>query len=124
MAYGGRHALPSVRSHQHTEVTGMARLKCDPSRLPKPKLPPTRTVRVIHEENLVPDEMAYFPVAPMVKEKARDAPYSDDEIDMILELHEEGLTPTAIGKKLKRNPGAIHMKLKQMERRRNEVYGH
>lgn len=92
----------------------MLKLKCNPSRLPY-RGEPTRTVRHIPDENFIADTAAFFPIEPIEKhKKTKDSPYTEKEIDTIIELHKEGMTPTKIGTIIGRNAGAIFMKIKKL----------
>lgn len=93
----------------------MLKLKCNPARLPY-RGEPTRTVHTVEEINIAPDTMIYFPVGCEADEfKCAAIPYTDAEIDKIIKLHRQGMTPTRIGKIIGRNTGAVFMKIKKLE---------
>ena len=73
------------------------------------------SLRRDYHENFIADTAAFFPIEPLKKHnKSKDSPYTEEEIDTIIELHKEGMTPTKIGTIIGRNAGAIFMKIKKL----------
>lgn len=84
-------------------------IKCDPSSLPKPKLPPTRPV------DLGNDKMSYIP-AP-IKEEPPKRGWSEYDEHMIKKLKLSGVKDKDIAKRLDRTLASTKWKIKDMRRK-------
>lgn len=94
----------------------MIKLKCNPAKLPIPKLPQTKTVHTIEEINIAPDTMVYFPVGCEADEfKCAAIPYTEEELQRIADMYRDGATPTRIAKTIGRNTGAVYSKIQKLK---------
>ena len=84
-------------------------IKCDPSSLPKPKLPPTKPV------DLGNDKMTYIP-AP-IKEEPPKRGWSEYDERMIKKLKLSGVKDKDIAKRLDRTLASTKWKIKDMRRK-------
>lgn len=102
-----------------------AGLRCNPARLRKPLLPPTRDrAKTVKEEPDIMYEEAYFTMQEPeryvshgdIGRKNNPRTYSEEDLEVIRQMSSEGVTNTAIGMKLGRNPAAIKQKIQSMKR--------
>lgn len=116
----------SVIQEERKSEAPKAGLRCNPARLRKPLLPPTKDrAKTVKEEPDIMYEEAYH---GFMQEPERYAShgefgrlnnpraYSEEDLEVIRQMSSEGATNTAIGMKLGRNPGAIKQKIQTMKR--------
>lgn len=119
---GNESVIPEERKSEAPKVG----LRCNPARLRKPLLPPTKDrAKTVKEE---PDIMYEETYHGFMQEPERYAShgefgrlnnpraYSEEDLEVIREMTAEGATNTAIGMKLGRNPAAIKQKIQSMKR--------
>ena len=119
---GNESVIPEERKSEAPKVG----LRCNPARLRKPLLPPTKDrAKTVKEEPDIMYEEAYH---GFMQEPERYAShgefgrlnnpraYSEEDLEVIREMTAEGATNTAIGMRLGRNPGAIKQKVQTMKR--------
>lgn len=84
-------------------------IKCDPSSLPKPKLPPTRPV------DLGNDKMTYIP-AP-IKEEPPKRGWSQKDERIIKKLKNQGVKDKDIAKRVGKSLASTKWKIKDLRRK-------
>lgn len=84
-------------------------IKCDPSSLPKPKLPPTRPV------DLGNDKMSYIP-AP-IKEEPPKRGWSQKDERIIKKLKNQGVKDKDIAKRVGKSLASTKWKIKDLRRK-------
>lgn len=83
------------------------RIKCDPSKLPKPLLEPTRPV------DIGEDKMSYVP--EIKKPEAHYTPWTEEDTALLLQLKENGLKNADIAKLIGRSYESVKTKLKMLK---------
>lgn len=97
---------------------GKAIIRCNPSRLPKPLLPPTVSERVADPERKNPyyakklkDLRMHAEIGSMSNPNA----YTKEDEQLIMDMHKAGATNTEIALKVNRSPNAVRIKIWNME---------
>lgn len=84
-------------------------IKCDPSSLPKPKLPPTKPV------DIGKDKMSYIP-AP-IKEEPPKRGWSQKDERIIKKLKNQGVKDKDIAKRVGKSLASTKWKIKDLRRK-------
>lgn len=101
-----------------------AALKCDPSKLPKPPYPPTRSTRVPEKVD-IPWEALDFRSDPQKAaesrrrggaSKAKSRGYTPEQEQRIIELYKQGVTYADIGKIVGKSKSAMKQKLDKLRK--------
>lgn len=101
-----------------------AALKCDPSKLPKPPYPPTRSTRVLEKVD-IPWEALDFRSDPQKAaesrrrggaSKAKSRGYTPEQEQRIIELYKQGVTYADIGKIVGKSKSAMKQKLDKLRK--------
>jgi len=104
-----------------------AKLKVDPSKLPKPPYPPTRSTRVPEKVD-IPKEALDFRVDPQKAaesrhrggaSKAKSRGYTPEQEQRIIELYKQGVTYADIGKIVGKSKSAMKQKIDKMRKEQN-----
>lgn len=101
-----------------------AALKCDPSKLPKPPYPPTRSAKVPEKVD-IPWEALDFRADPQKAaesrrrggaSKAKSRGYTPEQEQRIIELYKQGMTYADIGKIVGKSKSAMKQKLDKLRK--------
>ena len=101
-----------------------AKLKVDPSKLPKPPYPPTRST-MVPEKVDIPKEALDFRVDPQKAaesrrrggaSKAKSRGYTPEQEQRIIELYKQGMTYADIGKIVGKSKSAMKQKLDKLRK--------
>lgn len=104
-----------------------AKLKVDPSKLPKPPYPPTRPTREPEKVD-IPWEALDFRVDPQKAaesrrrggaSKAKSRGYTPEQEQRIIELYKQGMTYADIGKIVGKSKSAMKQKLDKLRKEQN-----